>query len=83
MAKAREVGVYFGGCLDNGSNGFNFSFWPVGIFKGSIYLVSMIYLLSGLFQADIKERLFRGVVTGYSLTGIAMLLAIILTNTWG
>ena len=37
-----------------------FSFWPVGIFKGSIYLVSIIYLLSGLFQADIKERLFRG-----------------------
>jgi len=60
-----------------------FSFWPVGIFKGSIYLVSIIYLLSGLFQADIKERLFRGVVTGYSLTGIAMLLAIILTNKWG
>lgn len=60
-----------------------FSFWPVGIFKGSVYLVSIIYLLSGLFQADIKERLFKGVVTGYSLTGISILLAIILMNTWG
>lgn len=60
-----------------------FSFWPVGIFRGSIYLVSIIYLLSGLFQADIKDRLFKGVVTGYSLTGIAILLAVILTNTWG
>ncbi|PIU73778.1 hypothetical protein COS78_00560 [Candidatus Shapirobacteria bacterium CG06_land_8_20_14_3_00_40_12] len=60
-----------------------FSFWPVGIFKGSVYLVSIIYLLSGLFQADIKDRLFKGVVTGYILTGIAILTAIIVTNTWG
>ncbi|MFA7300894.1 MAG: hypothetical protein WC069_01100 [Candidatus Shapirobacteria bacterium] len=60
-----------------------FSFWPVGVFKGSIYLVSAIYILSGLFQADIKDRLFRSVIMNYGLVGAAVTLAIILTNNWG
>lgn len=60
-----------------------FSFWPVGIFKGSVYLVSAIYILSGLFQADIKDRLFKSVLTNYGLIGAAIVIAIILTNRWG
>lgn len=60
-----------------------FSFWPVGVFKGSVYLVSAIYILSGLFQADIKDRLFKSVVTNYGLVGAAITVAIILTNVWG
>lgn len=60
-----------------------FSFWPVGVFRGSIYLVCAIYVLSGLFQADIKDRLFKSVLTNYGLIGIAITVAIILTNPWG
>lgn len=60
-----------------------FSFWPVGIFKGSVYLVSAIYLLSGLFQADIKDRLFKSVLVNYGLIGVAITVAIIVTNVWG
>jgi hypothetical protein len=60
-----------------------FSFWPVGVFKGSIYLVSAIYVLSGLFQADIKDRLFKSVLVNNGLIGAAIIVAIILTNTWG
>jgi hypothetical protein len=60
-----------------------FSFWPVGVFKGSVYLVSAIYILSGLFQADIKDRLFKSVLTNYGLIGAAVTLAIVFTNTWG
>lgn len=59
------------------------SFWPVGVFKGSVYLVSAIYILSGLFQADIKDRLFKRVLTNYGLIGVAITIAIILTNRWG
>lgn len=59
------------------------SFWPVGIFKGSIYLVAAIYAITGLLQAEIRDRLFRGVVLTYSYIGVAVLLAIILVTNWG
>ncbi|MFA5025346.1 MAG: hypothetical protein WC503_02485 [Candidatus Shapirobacteria bacterium] len=59
------------------------SFWPVGIFKGSIYLVAVIYLISGLLQAEIRNRLFRGIVLTYSYIGVAVVLAIILATNWG
>jgi hypothetical protein len=60
-----------------------FSFWPVGIFRGSVYLVSAIYILLGFFQADIRGRLFSVTGWSYSLVGGAMVLAIILLNNWG
>lgn len=59
------------------------SFWPVGIFKGSIYLVAAIYVISGLLQAEIRDRLFRGVVLTYSYIGVAVALAVILATNWG
>lgn len=59
------------------------SFWPVGIFKGSIYLVAAIYAITGLLQAEIRDRLFRGVVLNYSYMGVAVVLAIILVTNWG
>ncbi len=59
------------------------SFWPVGIFKGSIYLVAVIYAITGLLQAEIRDRLFRGVVLSYSYIGVAVIMAIILVTRWG
>lgn len=59
------------------------SFWPVGIFKGSIYLVVAIYAITGLLQADIRDRLFRGVVLNYCYIGVAVIMAIILVTRWG
>jgi hypothetical protein len=59
------------------------SFWPVGIFKGSVYLVAVIYVISGLLQAEIRDRLFRGVIITYSYIGVAVALAIILATNWG
>lgn len=59
------------------------SFWPVGIFKGSIYLVAAIYIIIGLLQAEIRDRLFRGVVLTYSYIGVAVVLAIIMVTNWG
>jgi hypothetical protein len=59
------------------------SFWPVGIFKGSVYLVAVIYTFSGLLQAEIRDRLFRGVILTYSYIGVAVAAAIILATSWG
>jgi len=59
------------------------SFWPVGIFKGSVYLVSAIYVISGLIQAEIRDRLFKGVVLNFIYIGLAAILAAILTTNWG
>lgn len=58
------------------------SFWPVGIFKGSVYLVAVIYTISGLLQAEIRDRLFRGVVVNYAYIGLAVAAAIILATNW-
>ncbi len=59
-----------------------FSFWPVGIFKGSIYLVSAIYVLSGLLQADIRERLFKRTWLSSIWVGVAILLGIVMMTGW-
>jgi len=59
-----------------------FSFWPTGIFKGSVYLVSAIYVLSGLIQADIRERLFKRTWLMYAWIGAAILLAIVIISSW-
>jgi len=57
-------------------------FWPVGIFKGSVYLVSAIYLMSGLLQADIRDRLFRRVWLMYTWIAVAILLAMVIITRW-
>lgn len=60
-----------------------FSFWPVGIFKGSVYLVSVIYIVSGLIQADIRDRLFKRTWLMYLWVGVAVVLAILAITNWG
>ncbi|MDP4009437.1 MAG: hypothetical protein Q8P53_00430 [Candidatus Shapirobacteria bacterium] len=62
--------------------GLVFSFWPVGIFKGSIYLVSVIYVLCSLLQADVRDRLFRRTWLTYTWIGTAIILAIVLMVSW-
>lgn len=58
------------------------SFWPVGIFKGSVYLVSVIYVLSGLIQAEIRERLFKRTWLTQLWIGTAIVVACILVTKW-
>ncbi len=59
-----------------------FSFWPVGIFKGSIYLVSIMYIIEGLLQSDLRDRFFRRIWLSFLWIGIAIVLGIILTTEW-
>ena len=62
--------------------GLVLSFWPVGIFKGSIYLVAAAYVVSGLIQLDIRDRLFKKNWTIFSWISAAIVLGIILTTSW-
>lgn len=58
------------------------SFWPVGIFKGSIYLVCTIYVISGLLQSDLRERLFKKTWMSFLWIGVAVILGIIVMTGW-
>jgi len=62
--------------------GLVFSFWPVGILKGSIYLVAVIYILFGLLQADLRDRLFKRIWLSSVWVGIAIVLGIVLNTQW-
>jgi len=59
------------------------SFLPVGIFKGSIYLVMMVYIISGLTQAELRGRLFKRTWLVFIWVGVATVLGMILTGTSG
>lgn len=59
-----------------------FSFWPTGIFKGSVYLVSALYVVSGLIQAEIRGRLFRRVWLTSMWIGVGIVLAMVVTTNW-
>lgn len=59
-----------------------FSFWPIGIFRRSIFLVSFIYVMATLIQADIKERLFVKVWKGMLWVFVALLLGIVSVGGW-
>ena len=58
------------------------SFWPTGIFKGSVYLVSAIYIFASLIQAEIRERLFKRTVMMYVWVGVAVVLAMLSITRW-
>ena len=60
-----------------------FSFWPIGIFRRSIFLVSFIYVLAGLIQADIKDRLFAKVWRGMMWILTALVAGMVTVSRWG
>jgi len=60
-----------------------FSFWPVSVAVGSLSLTTSLYILLGLSQNYLSERLFRRTINEYIGVGIAVLLVIFLTTHWG
>lgn len=58
------------------------SFWPAGILKGSIYLVTIIYVISNLIQMNLRERLFKKSWLTFVWIFIAIVLGIIFTTSW-
>ncbi len=59
------------------------SFWSVGIFKGSIYLVMIVYILSSLMHAELRGRLFKRTWLVFVWVGVATVLGIVLTGISG
>lgn len=60
-----------------------FSFWPMSVAVGSLSLTTSLYILLGLSQHQLSERLFRRTINEYVGVGIAVLIVIFLTTHWG
>jgi hypothetical protein len=62
--------------------GLVFSFWPVGIFKGSIYLVAAVYIIASLIQLELRSRLFKKNWITFIWITLAIILGTVLTTSW-
>jgi len=60
-----------------------FSFWPVTVVVGSLALATALYMILGLAQHQLSERLFARTLSEYVAVGLAVLLVIFLTSRWG
>lgn len=60
-----------------------FSFWPVSVAVGSLALITVLYIILGLVQHRLSERLFLKTIREYVVTGVLVLLIIFLTTHWG
>ena len=62
--------------------GLVFSFWPVGIFKGSIYLVAFVYIVASLVQLELRSRLFKKNWLTFAWITLSIILGIVITTSW-
>lgn len=60
-----------------------FSFWPVTVATGSLFLVTTMYIILGFSQLELSQKLFRRSVHEYLGVGIVVLLIMLLTTHWG
>ncbi len=58
-------------------------FWPVTIVVGSLFLTVTLYILLGLGQADLEDRLFPVTVREYLVVGALVFTAMFLATHWG
>lgn len=58
-------------------------FWPVTVVVGSLFLTSGVYLLLGLGQAKLEDRLFPNVVREYLTVGAIVLIGMFFATQWG
>jgi len=58
-------------------------FWPVSVVAGSLFLTASIYLLLGLGQAKLEDRLFPNITREYLTVGAVVLLGMFLATHWG
>lgn len=58
------------------------SFWPVGVVVGSLFLVSMLYVLLGLAQQHFAGRLFRNNIQEYLMVGMVVIIIMMTMTSW-
>lgn len=63
--------------------GFVFSFWPLAVASESLALTTVFYMILGLAQHQLEERLFKRTVYEYLGVGLVVLLITIFTTRWG
>lgn len=59
------------------------SFFPLTVAMSSLFLTSVMYVLLGLTQAYLAERLFSQTVWEYLGVGMAVLIIMLVTARWG
>ncbi len=58
-------------------------FWPTTLVVGSIFLTVAVYVLLGLGQAKLEQRLFVQTVKEYLLVGILVFIGMFFSTHWG
>ncbi len=58
-------------------------FWPATLVVGSIFLTVAVYVLLGLGQARLEQRLFSQTVKEYLLVGILVFMGMFFATHWG
>jgi len=59
------------------------SFWPVTVSADSLALITVMYVVLGLTQHYLSQRLFRRTINEYLTVGIIVLAVILITTHWG
>jgi hypothetical protein len=57
-------------------------FWPVTVVVGSIFLTTLVYILLGLGQAQLEDRLFRQTVSEHLWVGLVVFVIMFLATHW-
>ena len=58
-------------------------FWPVTVVVGSLFLTSGVYMLLGLGQTKLEDRLFPSAIREYLTVGLIVLLGMFFATQWG
>ncbi len=58
-------------------------FWPVTVVVGSLFLTVAVYMLLGLGQARLEDRLFSQTIREYLVVGILVFIGMFFATHWG
>lgn len=58
-------------------------FWPVSVVVGSLFLTVTCYVLLGLGQAHVEDKLFPQTIREYLVVGLAVFLGMFFATSWG
>lgn len=58
-------------------------FWPVSVVVGSLFLTVTFYMLLGLGQAKLEERLFSVIIREHLTVGLLVFIAMFFATRWG
>lgn len=57
-------------------------FWPVGVIVGSLFLTILFYILLGLGQCELEDRLFSKTVREYITVGAVVFIVMLFSTSW-